>query len=152
MDARVDITDIFAFQNPADPTRSVLAMNVNPVAPTLADSFAPGAVYELVLDTDGDTVADVTYSVTFSPRENGDQKAPCDAPRAKRRGTPRSRARSSSGTCRCPSTVTPRSWGAGTTSFSSASAAIPFSSTSKGSSTTSSLLARTSSSTRTCSP
>jgi hypothetical protein len=75
MDARVDITDIFAFQNPADPTRSVLVMNVNPLAPTLADSFAPEAVYELVLDTDGDMVADVTYSVTFSPRENGDQKA-----------------------------------------------------------------------------
>jgi hypothetical protein len=75
MDARVDITDIFAFQNPADPTRSVLAMNVNPIAPTLADSFAPEAVYELILDTDDDTVADVTYSVTFSPRENGDQKA-----------------------------------------------------------------------------
>jgi len=72
MDARVDITDIFAFQNPADPTRSVLAMNVNPLAPTLADSFAPGVVYELVLDTDGDTVADVIYSVTFSPPENGD--------------------------------------------------------------------------------
>jgi hypothetical protein len=28
MDARVDITDIFAFQNPADPTRSVLAMSL----------------------------------------------------------------------------------------------------------------------------
>src|ERR687894_552631 len=75
MDARVDITDIFAFQNPADPTRSVLAMNVNPVAPTLANSFAPEAVYELILDTNGDTVADVTYRVTFSPRENSDQKA-----------------------------------------------------------------------------
>jgi hypothetical protein len=75
MDARVDITDIFAFQNPADPTRSVLVMNVNPVAPTLADSFAPEAVYELILDTDGDTVADVTYRITFSPRENGDQQA-----------------------------------------------------------------------------
>ena len=75
MDARVDITDIFAFQNPADPTRSVLVMNVNPVAPTLADSFAPEAVYDLILDTDGDAVADVTYRVTFSPRENGDQMA-----------------------------------------------------------------------------
>ena len=75
MDARVDITDIFAFQNPANPTRSVLAMNVNPVAPTLADSFAPEAVYELILDTDGDAVADVTYCVTFSPRENDGQRA-----------------------------------------------------------------------------
>jgi Domain of unknown function (DUF4331) len=75
MDARVDITDNFAFQNPANPTRSVLAMNVNPLAPTLAESFAPEAVYELILDTDSDAVADVTYRVTFSPRENGDQKA-----------------------------------------------------------------------------
>jgi hypothetical protein len=75
MDARVDITDIFAFQNPADPTRSVLVMNVNPVAPTLEDSFAPEAVYELILDTDSDAVADITYRVTFSPRENDDQRA-----------------------------------------------------------------------------
>jgi hypothetical protein len=50
-------------------------MNVNPMAPTLADSFAPEAVYELILDTDGDTVADVTYCVTFSPRENDGQRA-----------------------------------------------------------------------------
>jgi hypothetical protein len=28
MDVRVDITNIFAFQNPADPTRSVLAMTL----------------------------------------------------------------------------------------------------------------------------
>jgi hypothetical protein len=28
MDVRVDITDIFAFQNPADPTRSFLAMRL----------------------------------------------------------------------------------------------------------------------------
>jgi hypothetical protein len=28
MDVRVDITDIFAFQNPADPTRSFLAMSL----------------------------------------------------------------------------------------------------------------------------
>ena len=48
MDVWVDITDIFAFQNPADPTRSVLVMNVNPVASKLADSFAPEAVYELI--------------------------------------------------------------------------------------------------------
>lgn len=75
MDARVDITDVFAFQSPADPVRSVLAMNVNPVAPTLADSFAPEAVYELVIDADGDAVADLAYRVTFSAKENGDQRA-----------------------------------------------------------------------------
>lgn len=75
MDARVDITDIFAFRSQADPARSVLAMNVNPVAPTLADSFAPEAVYELILDTGGDAVADVSYRVTFSEPEGGKQRA-----------------------------------------------------------------------------
>ena len=75
MDARVDITDVFAFQSPADPTRSVLAMNVNPLAPTLADSFAPKALYELLVDADGDALADTAYHVTFSPKENGHQRA-----------------------------------------------------------------------------
>lgn len=74
MDARVDITDVFAFHNPADPTSSVLVLNVNPVAPTVADSFAPGAAYDLILDTDG-VVADIVCRVTYSPRETGDQRA-----------------------------------------------------------------------------
>jgi len=75
MDARLDITDIFAFQQPGDPGRSVLALNVNPLAPTLGDSFAPGAIYELLIDTDGDARADIAYRVTFTPVVGGEQWA-----------------------------------------------------------------------------
>ncbi len=39
MDARIDITDIFAFQKPRDANKSVLVFNVHPVAPRFADSF-----------------------------------------------------------------------------------------------------------------
>ena len=51
MDARVDICDIYAFQKPKDTNKSILVLNVNPVAPTYADSFASEAVYELKVDT-----------------------------------------------------------------------------------------------------
>src|SRR5438128_631330 len=51
MDARIDVTDIYAFQAPDDPTRAVLILNVNPLAPTLATAFSPDAIYELKIDT-----------------------------------------------------------------------------------------------------
>ena len=44
MDARVDITDLYAFQKPGDPERTVLIFNVNPLAPTLAQEFRADAV------------------------------------------------------------------------------------------------------------
>lgn len=75
MDARVDITDIYAFQKPGDPGKSILVLNVNPFAPTLADSFAPDARYEMNVDTNGDAFAEVTFRITFSPLTDGEQKA-----------------------------------------------------------------------------
>ncbi|GCE29904.1 hypothetical protein KDA_53880 [Dictyobacter alpinus] len=75
MDARIDICDIYAFQKPEDANRSVLVFNVNPVAPTFADSFADEAVYELKIDTDGDAIADIAYRFTFSPKKEGIQTA-----------------------------------------------------------------------------
>ena len=54
MDARVDITDHYAFQKPGDPDRTILILNVNPLAPTHADEFRSDAVYETLVDTDGD--------------------------------------------------------------------------------------------------
>ena len=75
MDARVDITDIYAFQKPGDASKSVLILNVNPVAPTLADSFASEAVYELKVDTNGDAIAEIAYRFTFSLKEQGMQMA-----------------------------------------------------------------------------
>ncbi|WP_433519285.1 DUF4331 family protein [Nonomuraea sp. CA-143628] len=65
-DARIDITDIFAFRQPGGQDRSVLAMCVNPLAPTMGERFHPRAVYNLHLDTNGDAVADLTFAVTFS--------------------------------------------------------------------------------------
>lgn len=75
MDARVDICDIYAFQKPEDTNKSILVLNVNPVAPTYADSFAHEAVYELKVDTNANAVADIAYRFTFSPKEGGVQKA-----------------------------------------------------------------------------
>jgi hypothetical protein len=75
MDARVDICDIYAFQKPEDTNKSILVINVNPVTPTYADSFAPEAVYELKVDTNADVIADIVYRFTFSPKEDGVQKA-----------------------------------------------------------------------------
>ena len=75
MDARVDICDIFAFRKPEDTGKTVLVFDVNPLAPTIADSFDPEAVYELKLDTNDDAVADIAYRCTFSPKENGEQRA-----------------------------------------------------------------------------
>jgi hypothetical protein len=39
MDARVDITDHYAFQKPGDGSRAILILNVNPLAPTHANEF-----------------------------------------------------------------------------------------------------------------
>jgi hypothetical protein len=75
IDARIDICDIYAFQKPKDVNKSVIVLNVNPVAPTYADSFSSEAVYELKVDTNGDAVADIAYRFTFSPKEDGMQKA-----------------------------------------------------------------------------
>jgi hypothetical protein len=68
MDARVDICDIYAFRKPEDDSKSVFVLDVNPVAPTFANSFASEAVYELKVDTNEDAVADIAYRFTFSPK------------------------------------------------------------------------------------
>lgn len=75
MDAKIDITDIYAFRKPGDASRSILILNVNPLAPTLATSFESGAIYELLIDNNGDAVAEVAYQITFSPVTNGAQTA-----------------------------------------------------------------------------
>ena len=48
---------------------------LNPPGPTTAEAFAPEAVYELKIDTDGDAVADIAYRVRFSSSEGGAQTA-----------------------------------------------------------------------------
>lgn len=75
MDASIDICDIFAFQKPGDANKSILVINVNPVAPTYADAFSSEAVYEFKVDTNNDAVAEIAYRFTFSAKKEGVQTA-----------------------------------------------------------------------------
>jgi Domain of unknown function (DUF4331) len=51
-DPRLDLTDLFAFPAPGDPTRTVLILNSNTFG--IADAFHPDAVYRINVDNDGD--------------------------------------------------------------------------------------------------
>jgi hypothetical protein len=70
-DARLDLTDLFVFAAPDNPDRTVLIMNANPFAQ--GNGFHPDAVYRFNVDTDGDALADVAFSFTFSQHDNGRQ-------------------------------------------------------------------------------
>jgi Domain of unknown function (DUF4331) len=72
-DARLDLTDLFVFAAPDNPGRTVLIMDSNPF--TKGDGFHPDAVYRFNIDTDGDALADVAFSFTFSQYDNGKQTA-----------------------------------------------------------------------------
>lgn len=72
---RTDITDVYAFVKPGDASKSILILNVNPLAPTLATAFDPNAIYELNVDTNGDAVADRAFRVRFSEVDGGAQQA-----------------------------------------------------------------------------
>src|SRR5438093_2557555 len=80
-DARLDMTDLYALTNPGDAGKSILVLNahpsvaVNPPGRTTKEPFAPGALYEFKVDTDGDAIADIAYSVQFSSSEDGRQTA-----------------------------------------------------------------------------
>jgi MOSC domain-containing protein YiiM len=70
-DARLDLTDLFVFAAPGNPDRTVLIMNSNPF--TKGNGFHPDAVYRFNIDTDGDALADVAFSFTFSELKDGRQ-------------------------------------------------------------------------------
>src|SRR5215831_9968492 len=80
-DARLDMTDLYAFLKPGDPSKSVIILNVHPSfrldspEPTTSEPFKPGALYELKVDTNGDAVADLGYSVQLSSSADGKQTA-----------------------------------------------------------------------------
>src|SRR5260370_108084 len=74
-DPRTDITDVFAFLKPGDPNKSILILNVNPLAPLLAGAFNSQAVYEINVDTNADAVADLSFRIRFSDVESGSQTA-----------------------------------------------------------------------------
>jgi uncharacterized protein DUF4331 len=76
-DPRTDITDLYAFLKPDDdggpPGKSILMLNVNPLAPALANEFESAGEYLVKVDTNGDFVEDITFRVTFSPKVGSGQ-------------------------------------------------------------------------------
>ena len=68
-DQRLDLCDLYAFQSPTDPSRTVIILNANPNA----DALHPDAIYRLNIDTDGDLLTDVALSYVFSKPQNGKQ-------------------------------------------------------------------------------
>jgi hypothetical protein len=67
-DSRIDITDHYVFQSPADPgTKTVFVLDVNPLAS--ADSFRSDAVYQTLIDTDDDLAPEITFQYTFTPKD-----------------------------------------------------------------------------------
>jgi hypothetical protein len=87
---QTDITDVYAFQSPAQPQDTVLALNVNGVAG--ATEAAPGpdrpfaaaiprvdgsspVTYNLHVDNNGDAIPDVNLAFGFGkPKDDGSQK------------------------------------------------------------------------------
>ena len=80
-DARLDMTDLYAFSKPGDPSKSIVALNVHPSfrldspEPTTKEPFKPEALYEFKIDTNGDAGTDLTYSVQFASSGDGKQIA-----------------------------------------------------------------------------
>src|SRR5438105_14437890 len=68
-DQRLDLCDLYAFQSPTDPSRTVIILNANPNA----DALHPDAIYRLNIDNDGDLLTDLALSYVFSKPPNGNQ-------------------------------------------------------------------------------
>ena len=94
-DARLDLTDLYVFAKPGDPQKSIIIFNVhmsmavNPLGPTTREPFAPGALYEIKVDTDGDAIADLCYGesspllrMARRPRQFGGSMGPERSARA----------------------------------------------------------------------
>jgi hypothetical protein len=75
MDARSHITDLYAFQKPGDPQKTILVLDINPLSPMAADAVDHESVYEFGVDTDADAVTDIAFRVRFSPVVNESQTA-----------------------------------------------------------------------------
>jgi len=91
-DARLDMTDLYAFTKPGDTAKSIIVLNVHPSfrldspEPTTSEPFKPGALYEVKVDTNGDAVADLSYSVQFASLGDRKQTATVRRNQGKRAG------------------------------------------------------------------
>src|ERR1700751_1011996 len=68
-DQRLDLCDLYAFVSPADPSRTVIILNANP----LADALHPGAISRVAIDNNGDLMNDIAFSYVFSQPTEGRQ-------------------------------------------------------------------------------
>jgi hypothetical protein len=75
LDARVEITNHYAFQKPGDSRRTILILNVNPLAPKHGAEFRHDAVYETLIDTNADAKPDIAFRYRFSPTHRKQQYA-----------------------------------------------------------------------------
>ncbi|WP_329242118.1 DUF4331 domain-containing protein [Streptomyces sp. NBC_01478] len=80
-DARLDLTDLFAFPASGDTGRTVLIIDVNPFTTGLSATppflmsaeLHPDAVYRINIDNDGDNQADAAFSFVFTEASGGGQ-------------------------------------------------------------------------------
>ena len=72
-DARLDLTDLYAFQSPGDPGKTVLIIDANPFM--TGAEFHPDGVYRINIDSDADLHADAAFTFVFSQPEDGAQTA-----------------------------------------------------------------------------
>jgi hypothetical protein len=79
MDPRSHITDLYVFQKPGDPHKTLLVMNINPHSPITEDGVDSESVYEFGVDNDGDAVIDVAFRFRFSPVVSNSQTASVQA-------------------------------------------------------------------------
>lgn len=92
-DPGADIADVFAFLDPTDNSKVVLAMDVEGfVVPSEAlnlSFFAPDVTYRFEIENTGDAIADQKIDVTFSPQtsRSAPQIATIKIPRGKRNST-----------------------------------------------------------------
>ncbi len=69
-----DVNDLYAFQSPTNANNTVLILTVNPFAGQASGTtFSSTINYDFLIDNDGDAVADLSYSTTFSVPVAGSQ-------------------------------------------------------------------------------
>ncbi|MFI6565791.1 DUF4331 family protein [Streptomyces sp. NPDC050534] len=80
-DARLDLTDLYAFPTPGAAGKTTLIIDVNPFTTGLSATppflmspgFHPEAVYRINIDNDGDDQADIAFSAVFTEAQEGRQ-------------------------------------------------------------------------------
>lgn len=74
-DGRLNIADFYIFRTPRDASKSVMVLDVDPMTTRADAEFDPHGVYRFNIDTDGDAIADIAYSVVFSHAHGEPQTA-----------------------------------------------------------------------------